>query len=107
MKEVGQRIQKARENAGLRQDELARRVGLTPNYLSAVERGMKVPRLETFIRIINELGVSADEILQDVLDVEVRERASQLEERIKGLEETDRDKVLRVLETMIGDVKNS
>lgn len=101
MKEIGYRIQKCREKAGLKQEEFAERVNLSPNYLSAVERGVKTPRLETFIRIVNELGVSADEILQDVLKAGVRIKCTNLEERIEQLSQLDKEKVLRVVDLLI------
>ena len=66
---VGRRIQKYREKMGLKQEELAERVDLSCNYLSAIEREVKTPKLSTLIRIVNELGVSADEILEDEPDV--------------------------------------
>ncbi len=33
--------------------------------MSVIERGVKTPKLDTFIRIANALGVSADALLQD------------------------------------------
>ena len=44
----------------MKQEELAEYVNLSPNYMSAIERGAKIPRLETFIRIANALNVPSD-----------------------------------------------
>ena len=52
----------------LRQEDLAEKAGLTANYIGMVERGEKIPSLETFIKILNALGVSADMVLSDVLE---------------------------------------
>lgn len=64
---IGRRIKNARVNARITQDELAEIIGCTPQHVSAIERGTKTPRLDTFITIANTLHVSADALLMDVL----------------------------------------
>ena len=49
------------------QRELANAVGCTPQHISAIERGVKTPTLETFAAIASALRVTADVLLQDVL----------------------------------------
>lgn len=66
-KAVGERIQIAREERCITQRELAEAVGCTPQHISAIERGVKTPTLETFVAIANALRVPADVLLQDVL----------------------------------------
>lgn len=61
--EVGRNIQTAREQAGYTQDALSERMGITPNHLSAIERGVSGISLETLSRLCRLLGVSADRIL--------------------------------------------
>lgn len=64
---IGNRIKAARENLQLTQFQLAAQTGLLPSQISQVEDGEKLPKLQTFIKIANALGVSADELLQDSL----------------------------------------
>ena len=64
---MGERIQIAREERTMTQRELAETVGCTPQHISAIERGIKVPTLETFVSIASALQVPADVLLQDVL----------------------------------------
>ena len=66
-KAVGERIQIAREERCMTQRELAEAVGCTPQHISAIERGVKSPTLETFVAITNALRVPSDVLLQDVL----------------------------------------
>lgn len=66
-KAVGMRIKQARENANITQSELAASVGCTMQHIGAIERGIKTPRLDTFIQIACILQVPADLLLQDVL----------------------------------------
>lgn len=66
-KAVGERIQIAREERSLTQWELAMMVGCTPQHISAIERGVKMPTLGTFVTIASVLRVPTDVLLQDVL----------------------------------------
>ena len=51
-------------------------------YVSAIERGAKIPRLETFIRIANALNVPSDLLLIDVLKAGNVIKSSELSEKI-------------------------
>ena len=86
---IGRRIQAYREGMGLKQEELAEQVELSCNYLGAIEREVKTPSLDTLIRIINALEVSADEILEDVIYYGVHTKCSRLEEKMRNLPLTD------------------
>lgn len=67
-KAVGKRISLYRDRAGMTQLALAEKIGCTPQHISAMERGVKTPTLETFISIANALQVRTDLLLQDVLE---------------------------------------
>ena len=54
---TGQIIVDARKKAKVTQAELARRIGSNRSYISHVEKGMTEPRISTFYRIMNALGV--------------------------------------------------
>ena len=58
-KAVGQRIRAARERKHLTQEELAALVDISPTHVSVIERGTKIPRMDTFVAIANVLQVSA------------------------------------------------
>ena len=65
---IGSRIKAARERAHLTQEQLAEIVDISPTHMSVIERSVKTPKLDTFVRIANALGVSADALLQDVVE---------------------------------------
>ncbi len=67
-KTIGGRISIFRMRANMTQTELAEKLGCTPQHISAMERGIKTPKLDTFVAIANVLRVSPDLLLQDVLD---------------------------------------
>lgn len=82
---IGKNIRKFREIKKLRQEDLAEKTDLTTNYIGMIERGEKIPSLETFINILNSLGVSADMVLSDVLDNGYTVKDSLLNEKLKNL----------------------
>ena len=83
------------------QEALAERVGISWNYLGAIEREVKTPKLETLVRIINVLGVSADDVMLDVLCVGRKVRCTKLEEKLQSLPKEKQDKILRILDFLI------
>ncbi len=48
---IGSRIKEARDQAHLTQEELAEIVDISPTHMSVIERGVKTPKLDTFVRI--------------------------------------------------------
>ena len=46
-----------RDELGISQSELARRMGKTPGYVCDMERGRRAPNLSTLAEIANGLGV--------------------------------------------------
>lgn len=61
--QIGTNIQIARENAGYTQEQLSELVGLTPNHLSAIERGVSGASLEVLEKLCLLLNVSADYLI--------------------------------------------
>lgn len=55
---IGKKIQIARNDLNITQEELAEKVGLTPNYLSKVERGLNMLSADNFLQIVEILGLT-------------------------------------------------
>ena len=72
---IGKRIQLVRKERGLTQEQLSQMVNLSPNYLSNVETGLKTPKLETLIEIMNALQCDANALLADVVDATTTEQS--------------------------------
>lgn len=102
---IGKQIKKFRESRGYTQETFAEMVELSTNYLSAIERGVKNPRLETLIRIINTLGVSANKIFSDMLDDRYEMKNSILSDEIQTLPPVEQRRIFAVVETMINEAK--
>ena len=98
---IGKRIRKYREAKGWRQEDFAERIGLSVTYTGMIERGEKVPKLETFITIANALEVSADLLLADVLSTGYQTKSSEMTEDISSLAPSERDRIYSVVNAMI------
>ena len=98
---IGKRIRKYREAKGWRQEDFAEKTGLSVTYTGMIERGEKVPKLETFITIANVLEVSADLLLADVLSTGSHIKSSEMTEKISALSPAERDRIYSVVNTMI------
>ena len=94
---IGLRIKKAREAANITQEELAQAVGCTAKHIGAIERGLKTPRLDTFIIIANTVGASADMLLQDLINSPVDELAGELAAAVAPLTPELQARVVKAL----------
>lgn len=59
----GNRISRLRQNKNMTQEQLAARIGVTPQALSRWERGQSLPDLSLLTEVCRILEVSADELL--------------------------------------------
>lgn len=55
---VGRNVRRAREAAGLTQEELAAKSGFTQQYLSGLETGKRNPTIVSLYELAQALGVS-------------------------------------------------
>lgn len=98
---IGRNIKKYRIEKKLRQEDLAEKTDLSANYIGMVERGKKIPSLETFISILNALEISADMVLADVLKQGYVVKNSLFSEDMQKLSQEDRERIYLVIETLI------
>lgn len=62
---LGQRLREAREGRGISLREMARRIDVSPSFVSQVERGKANPSVGTLYAMVSELGASLDELMGD------------------------------------------
>ena len=98
---IGRNLRACRLAKHLRQEDIAEQAGLTANYIGMVERGEKIPSLETFLRLLNALGASADAILADVLDAGYIVKDSMAKEQLEKRSPEDRELIAAVVETLL------
>lgn len=100
----GGRVQERREELHYTQEALAEVLGLSYNFIVALEGDRKKTSIQTFTKLISVLDVSADWLL----GIEPSEHRKEREERFKYIDEkigdlsiTAQDRILTVIETMI------
>ena len=64
---MGDRIKETRKKRHLTQEQLAEKVDVSLEYISEIERGLKMPSMPLFIKLVEALDVSADYLLRDVV----------------------------------------
>ena len=106
LKAVGRRFKAARERKHLTQEQLAEIVDLSPMHVSVIERGVKPPKLETFVALANALEVSADELLQDTVDHAMESNASEIATLIQSLPRQDQQKLLSAIRAYVDAANN-
>jgi transcriptional regulator with XRE-family HTH domain len=104
-KAIGRRVKAAREKKQLTQEQLAELVDLSTMHISVIERGVKLPKLETLINIANVLDVSADVLLQDVINNRAEFFSSEASALINKLPQEDQRRVLAALRSFIESTK--
>lgn len=98
---IGANLRKFRVQKKLRQEDVAERANLSVNYVGAVERGERLPSLETFITILNAIGASADVVLSEVLENGYEVKNSILAEKLKSLSKEELTRVYEVLDALL------
>lgn len=104
---VGKRIQQVRKARGLTQEEFSQKVDLSAKYISNVECGFKMPKLNTFVAMANALECDANSLLSDVLDVTTGQESGLLSKKLSALPMQEQRRILRMLEIMIDEASQT
>jgi transcriptional regulator with XRE-family HTH domain len=63
---LGNELRKAREEAGLTQEQLSFEAGLDRTYISQLEHDKKSPTLDALFRLCQAMGITASELVARV-----------------------------------------
>lgn len=97
---IGSRIKEARERAHLTQEELAEKVDISPTHMSVIERGVKTPKLDTFVKIVKALNLSADALLLDGMDQVNDSIVAELSVRLGRLTDENQNRILNAIRAL-------
>jgi len=61
-KKLGEKIQRLRKKAELKQHQLAEKMGVSTKYIQYIEAGSRQPALKTLYKIASALGVKVKDI---------------------------------------------
>ena len=98
---IGKNLRQCRLAKKMRQEDLAEKTNLSPNYIGMIERGEKLPALDTFIDILNALDASADVVLADVLNARYDIKTSIISEKVQKLSSKEQKTVLDIVDAVI------
>ena len=97
---IGKNLRTKRKEHGFTQEKLAEIVDISPTHMSVIERGVKTPKLDTFVRIANALGVSADALLQDGVEHANDSIMAELSVRIGRLPQKEQNRILNAIRAL-------
>ena len=103
--EIGRRIKEIRKQKKIPQEKLAEMIGITPNYMSALERGLYNIKLELLVQIIDCLDITADDLFRDVIKNGYVNRTSHLTDEIEKLPDDEQQRIFEVLEALLRTAK--
>lgn len=95
---LGERIREVRHKKGYTQQALAEQANIGDVYLGEIERGLKMPSMNTFIKIIQALDVSADYVLRGELTSGGEYIFDEITEKLKNLTPRQRKAAADILD---------
>ncbi|MBQ6832654.1 MAG: helix-turn-helix transcriptional regulator [Oscillospiraceae bacterium] len=98
---LGKRLREARLKMGYTQQALAAQAEIGEVYLGEIERGLKMPSMNTFIKITETLQISADYILRDDLTSGSVFIFDEITEKLKDLTPQQRKTATEILDAYI------
>lgn len=98
---LGKRLREARQKKGYTQQFLAAQADIGEVYLGEIERGLKMPSMNIFIKIIEALDISADYVLRDELTSGSTYIFDEITEKLKSLTPQQRKTAADILDAYI------
>lgn len=94
---AGKKLKTIRKSQGYTQASFAEKVGLSTNYYSAIENGLKIPQLDTLVEICNALRISLDDVLMDQLKIGPERHMQEVVDEYKALSVEEKQAVADLL----------
>ena len=95
--DIGKGIKRVRISKGMSQEKLAEKVEVNTTHISHIETGNVTPSIRVFVKILNALEVSADELLYSYIDKYKNLAVSIISEELKDCTKEE----LRIIEDTI------
>lgn len=99
--ELGRKLRDARQKKGYTQHALAEIADIGNVYLGEIERGAKMPSLNTFVKLIEALDISADYILRDELTSGKEYIYDEITQKLKNLTPKQRKTAADILDAYL------
>ena len=98
---MGKRIREFRLKKKLTIEQLAEQLEISAVFMNDIERGVKCPRMENFVKILNALEVTADEVLFDSVRADSDIYLNEVTRKMRGLDNDQIAKIEEVIDTVI------
>lgn len=98
---LGKALRQARLEKGYSQHALAEMAGIGNVYLGEIERGLKMPSLNSFIKIIEVLDISADYVLRGELTSGKEYIYDEITQKLKNLTPQQRKTAADILDAYL------
>ena len=98
---LGKKLREVREEKCYTRQKLVEIAGIGEVYLGEIERGLKMPSLNSFIKIIEALDVSADYVLRDELTSGQEYIYDELTQKLKDLTPKQRKTAADILDAYL------
>ena len=98
---MGDRIREARKKKGLTQEQLSEHLEVSVEFVSKIERGLSMPSMQVFIKLVETLNVSADYLLRDFVSTGTLLGDNSIGRKIENLPPKQRIALEALIETYI------
>jgi len=103
--ELGTKIREARMKKGYTQEVLAEKANIGVMYIGEIERGLKMPSVKIFIKIIEALDVSADYLLRNEISSGKEYVFDELTKKLENLTPQQRKTASDILDAYIQNLE--
>jgi len=98
---IGIRIAEIRKQKGLTQEALAGKMGVSPKYLSSIERGKENPTLKMLVNLADTLDIDLGQIFTFIQIEDPKRRKTLLESLLKKADEEQLKLAVKILRVVI------
>ena len=102
---LGKKIREARIKKGYTQQTLSEKADIGEMYLSEIERGVKMPSMNLFIKLITALDISADYVLRDEIPTGKEFVYDEITQKLEGLTPKQRKAAADILDAYIRNLE--
>ena len=103
--DLGKRIRETRRSKKLTQEALAEKAEISVVYVSELERNLKTPSIDVFVKIAEALDVSADYLLRDELPTGKEYVYDDLTKKLEGLTPKQRKTVIDIVDAYLNNLE--
>lgn len=103
-KALGKKLREARNSKKYTREVLAEKADIGVMYLGEIERGVKMPSLKVFIRLVEALEVSADYILRNELSSGKEYIFDEMTRKLENLTPQQRKTATSILDAYIDNL---